>query len=79
MPVHELHSKNDGTQTLFIIFFKILFRYRRDLEREGNPLAEKSPEGEYIFIIIKNRCIDPQQCDAIRWEQLLWVCRLEKL
>jgi tubulin polyglutamylase TTLL1 len=29
---------------------KNLKRYRRDLEREGNPLAEKNEHGRYLYL-----------------------------
>ena len=31
---------------------KNLKRYRRDLEREGNPLAEKNELGRYLYLVI---------------------------
>jgi tubulin polyglutamylase TTLL1 len=33
---------------------KNLKRYRRDLEREGNPLAEKNELGRYLYLVMKN-------------------------
>ena len=32
------------------LMVKNLKRYRRDLEREGNPLAEKNEQGRYLYL-----------------------------
>ena len=39
------HFPNHYELTRKDTMVKNIKRYRRDLEREGNPLAEKSPEG----------------------------------
>ena len=36
------------------LMVKNIKRYRRDLEREGSPLAEKDERGRYINIIFVN-------------------------
>ena len=44
------HFSNHYELTRKDALVKNIKRYRRDLEREGNPLAEKSPEGRYLYL-----------------------------
>ena len=44
------HFSNHYELTRKDAMVKNIKRYRRDLEREGNPLAEKSPEGRYLYL-----------------------------
>lgn len=43
------HFSNHYELTRKDTMVKNIKRYRRDLEREGNPLAEKSGEGRYLW------------------------------
>jgi hypothetical protein len=44
------HFSNHYELTRKDTMVKNIKRYRRDLEREGNPLAEKSGEGRYLYL-----------------------------
>ncbi|XP_023337938.1 probable tubulin polyglutamylase TTLL1 [Eurytemora carolleeae] len=44
------HFPNHYELTRKDTMVKNIKRYRRDLEREGNPLAEKSQEGRYLYL-----------------------------
>ena len=44
------HFSNHYELTRKDTMVKNIKRYRRDLEREGNPLAEKSAEGRYLYL-----------------------------
>ena len=52
------HFPNHYELTRKDTMVKNIKRYRRDLEREGNPLAEKSPEGDCWFAAEKNKFSD---------------------
>jgi hypothetical protein len=44
------HFSNHYELTRKDLMVKNLKRYRRDLEREGNPLAEKNEQGRYLYL-----------------------------
>ena len=44
------HFPNHYELTRKDLMVKNLKRYRRDLEREGNPLAEKNEQGRYLYL-----------------------------
>ena len=44
------HFSNHYELTRKDLMVKNLKRYRRDLEREGNPLAEKNEHGRYLYL-----------------------------
>ncbi|CAG0923548.1 unnamed protein product [Notodromas monacha] len=44
------HFPNHYELTRKDLMVKNLKRYRRDLERDGNPLAEKGPNGRYLYL-----------------------------
>ena len=46
------HFSNHYELTRKDTMVKNIKRYRRDLEREGNPLAEKSGEGEFSSLVM---------------------------
>jgi len=46
------HFPNHDELTKKDLMVKNIKRYRRDLEREGNPLAEKDDQGRYIHMDI---------------------------
>jgi len=45
------HFSNHYEITRKDLMVKNLKRYRRDLEREGNPLAEKNELGRYLYLV----------------------------
>ena len=44
------HFSNHYELTRKDLMVKNMKRYRRDLEREGNPLAEKNEHGRYLYL-----------------------------
>ena len=44
------HFSNHYELTRKDLMVKNLKRYRRDLEREGNPLAEKNEQARYLYL-----------------------------
>ena len=44
------HFSNHYELTRKDLMVKNMKRYRRDLEREGNPLAEKNEQGRYLYL-----------------------------
>ena len=62
------HFSNHYELTRKDLMVKNLKRYRRDLEREGNPLAEKNEQGRYLYLdFIPTTFILPAGRVTLRW------------